>query len=184
MKYCIRCKTTKSYDDFYKNKLSKDGHYHYCKSCKSDYSKKKYDNKRVFPEKKNGKLIHCRRCWEYLEQDQFPKIRKNGKYSSFTYCKKCDDEIGTLFNLKRFNMTREDYVKLEEKQNKKCKICNEKENKNKRLSVDHNHECCDGAFSCGKCIRGLLCSRCNKVLGQVNDDRNILENMINYLESS
>lgn len=30
-----------------------------------------------------------------------------------------------------------------------------------RLRVDHDHACCPGNYSCGRCIRGLLCHGCN-----------------------
>jgi hypothetical protein len=33
------------------------------------------------------------------------------------------------------------------------------------LSVDHDHACCPGRRSCGKCIRGLLCHWCNGAIG-------------------
>ena len=66
-------------------------------------------------------------------------------------------------------------------QNYVCMIC-KKPDPYKRLSVDHDHSCCAGDFSCGKCIRGLLCSPCNKTLGMVNDDINLLQDMIDYLQ--
>jgi len=38
-----------------------------------------------------------------------------------------------------------------------CAVCRMTEN----LSVDHDHSCCPGEHSCGKCIRGFLCRTCN-----------------------
>lgn len=174
MKYCKKCKTTKSYDKFYKSKHMKDGYYHYCKSCKSEYEKNKYKDKRVFPEKQSGDLIHCRKCEQYLDKSKF--------YRNLSYCKDCSKLVGHAANLKRFGLTVEDYIDLEKSQNGLCKICNQPETHRRRLSVDHDHSCCPGANSCGKCIRGLLCFRCNAVLGQLRDNRDILASMIKYLK--
>jgi hypothetical protein len=29
--------------------------------------------------------------------------------------------------------------------------------------IDHDHGCCPGSYTCGQCIRSLLCVNCNKM---------------------
>lgn len=64
-----------------------------------------------------------------------------------------------------------DYDKLLEEQNGKCCICG----KITKLSVDHDHNT--------GMIRGLLCKKCNAMLGFADDNPLILLNGIRYLES-
>jgi hypothetical protein len=45
-----------------------------------------------------------------------------------------------------------------------------------KIVVDHCHT--TGA------IRGLLCHNCNRALGLLKDDINVIKNAINYLESA
>ncbi len=37
----------------------------------------------------------------------------------------------------------------------------------KGIHTDHDHRCCAGYKSCGKCIRGILCHGCNIVIGYI-----------------
>ncbi|MFJ6281387.1 endonuclease domain-containing protein [Arthrobacter subterraneus] len=53
-----------------------------------------------------------------------------------------------------------------------------------RLSIDHDHACCPGDYSCGKCIRGLLCPNCNRGLGLFKDDAALLQSASSYLVDS
>lgn len=70
----------------------------------------------------------------------------------------------------KFGITGDEYRALLAKQGGRCAICQRKPGKY-RLSVDHDHECCPGARSCGKCIRGLLCGDCNQILlGRICQD--------------
>jgi hypothetical protein len=172
-KQCTQCKEIKIFSEFHKFAKSPDGYKHFCKLCVKEYDLKNNDPKRVMPRKKQGDMIHCRYCEQYLPKSNF--------WSNNTYCKTCIPVIGHMGNLKRYGLTRDDYVDLEKSQNGVCKICGEVEKYNKRLSIDHDHSCCFGPKSCGKCIRGLLCSRCNKVLGQLNDNKVLLKKMIEYL---
>jgi hypothetical protein len=49
------------------------------------------------------------------------------------------------------------------------------------LVIDHDHSCCPGEGSCGKCVRGALCRECNQGLGNFRDDIDRLESAIAYL---
>ena len=53
-----------------------------------------------------------------------------------------------------------------------------------RLVVDHDHKCCPGTHSCGKCVRGLLCNWCNRLLGMALDDPERLRAAARYLETT
>lgn len=66
-----------------------------------------------------------------------------------------------------YGITVEQYERMLTDQGGVCAICTRKPGR-VRLSVDHDHTCCPGRGSCGKCVRGLLCKSCNyHVLGNV-----------------
>lgn len=184
LKQCTKCQNYKETSDFHKFSKAQDGLKPWCKVCVREYDLAEDDPKRIMPRKLQGEKIHCRKCERYLNKTDFPKLRKNGKYLTYTYCIECDNLIGHIGNLKNYGLTRDDYVNMEKSQNGVCKICGEPEKYKKRLSVDHDHACCSGSKSCGKCIRGLLCSNCNRVLGQVNDNVETLQTMIEYLNGN
>lgn len=69
-----------------------------------------------------------------------------------------------------------------------CAICKQPETRLHRgngpllsLAVDHDHRCCQGKTSCGRCVRGLLCDRCN--VGRFPDDPALLRAAADYFES-
>jgi len=76
--------------------------------------------------------------------------------------------------LRRYNVTVEWY----EKNTKRgCATCGSKKN----LVIDHKHTCCADRCSCGKCVRGILCKKCNMALGLLQENPKILKNLIRYL---
>jgi hypothetical protein len=85
---------------------------------------------------------------------------------------------------KYYGMTYEEFDAKLEKQDNKCLICGlHKDEQTKRMSVDHDHSCCPGKETCGKCIRGVLCSTCNLALGGFKDNKVLLQRAIDYIES-
>lgn len=85
--------------------------------------------------------------------------------------------------LKIKGLSVEEYNKLLNKQNGVCAICSKPPESNRRFSVDHNHKCCPGKKSCGKCIRGLLCDNCNHMLGLGKDSPEIFTKAIEYIKA-
>jgi hypothetical protein len=86
-----------------------------------------------------------------------------------------------IYYKKRYGIDLQEYNQLLISQNNKCAICKIDENeikhgRNTYFAVDHCHKT-------GK-VRGLLCYKCNSVLGFVNDNIDNLVNAIKYLENA
>lgn len=184
-KECTNCKQIKIFSEFHKYSKSKDGYKHFCKACVREYDQIEDDPKRKFPRKYNeeGK-VHCRHCGGYFDESQM-KQSKQGMYKGLSYCVDCAPLLSHIRNVRKYGITLEQYHQMLEDQNYSCKICGLKESTyRKRLSIDHDHACCPGVKSCGKCIRGLLCHQCNAGLGSAKDDVKILQKMIEYLNGN
>lgn len=146
-------------------------------------------------------IKRCRDCGIFpnsVEQLEILFIKdktiKNG-YGSL--CKKCRNARQYQHNNKRRNYIKsrgrknqilsygisiEQYENFLQKQNNCCAICfNSFINEKKHPSIDHDHSCCSDKKSCGNCVRGLICNRCNLMIGLAKDDTIILQNAIKYL---
>ena len=60
----------------------------------------------------------------------------------------------------RYGITEKQYNDLLIEQGMACAVCKAEFNDTLWPNVDHDHNCCPGRKSCGKCLRGLLCSEC------------------------
>lgn len=78
-------------------------------------------------------------------------------------------------SLKRYGLTIEQYDAVLKKQNNLCAICDLPCATGQRLSVDHCHETSE--------VRGLLCRKCNLMLGHADDSKKTLQKGIDYLEA-
>lgn len=81
--------------------------------------------------------------------------------------------------LRQHGLTLGQYDKMLEDQGGACLICYE--TPTRRLDVDHDHRCCPGPYSCGRCVRGLLCNACNTGIGKLGDDPDRLLSAAAYL---
>jgi len=163
-KTCSKCNGRKSVSNFSIRKASPDGFDAWCKECRHSY----YVSRRTLKTRKREEN-QCRKCWRTFDHD-VP-----------TYCLDCRRALGSARNLSKYGLTTDDYIQMELDRNGLCDICKKPEPYRKRLSVDHDHSCCPGSESCGKCIRGLLCTRCNQALGMFDDSVDRLKRAIAYL---
>lgn len=70
----------------------------------------------------------------------------------------------------RYKLSVEEYAWMLYSQDFRCLICRGHVSDVGHLNVDHDHACCSGRKTCGKCTRGLLCATCNKRLGFFEND--------------
>lgn len=118
----------------------------------------------------------CRTCKSWLGESKFysnPKTldRLMGE------CKTCSS-IRSRGN--RYGLTRERLQEMFDGQGGRCAICPHRLDDG--FAVDHDHDCCATDYTCGKCVRGLLCQQCNHGIGNFRDDIELLENAMSYLK--
>lgn len=113
---------------------------------------------------RNHKKKRLRKAKQYY-QDNKERVRFSNIYS-------------------HYNMTVDTYKKLLVLQENRCAICKTEDSGNRMWHVDHDHGCCPmSAYSCGGCVRGLLCGKCNVALGVFSSPQ-VLSNAIDYLQNT
>lgn len=167
-----------------------------CEYCKKKFTRKRYIHKTA------GKVVNkhtfcshkCDGLWKAergilhgVKQKTFcikghnlSKTRMRTEKGQ-PYCGECARIRSRLWgnHLKaRYNISIEQYNILLEVQNNRCAICGipGSENYSKKLCVDHDHKT-------GK-VRGLLCQRCNWLLGRSCDNINVFKSAIAYLKKN
>lgn len=77
---------------------------------------------------------------------------------------------------RKYDLSLEDYVKLLLLQKKCCAICKRsREEIEQDFHVDHDHDTGE--------VRGLLCKRCNRILGVILDSTSWLDSALIYLKT-
>lgn len=150
--------------------------YKICKICYRKRNKVKNAHK---PKK-------CITCKKILDDSNFSKCEINKEWRTCKDCKKQYGEKRKTYQknirlIAEYGITIDEYNIMLSEQKNVCRICKKPENiihykskMPKELSVDHCHKT-------GR-VRGLLCSKCNIVIGNALDDISILESAILYLK--
>ncbi|SDT83742.1 Recombination endonuclease VII [Gordonia westfalica] len=119
----------------------------------------------------------CRLCGQ-----DFSLQRRTGARLQRTdtqWCRTCGRESPEARRYLKYGITPEEYAAA---MNRGCDICGERVG---ALHIDHDHSCCPPRSkqwrTCGQCVRGFLCGSCNRGLGLLKDDPNVLRSAIEYL---
>lgn len=200
-KVCTKCGSQKTAAEFgvRDSKLRSE-----CKKCSASYAKEHRRFMEPRPAREDG-LKRCSKCREQKPRTEFSayKWTSDGRQS---YCKKCAIVKSKMYKKrlqesgqwgafskrytrksrlkKRYGIKPEQYTAMMDSQDGKCAICGRdrseivRNGKTERmhLSVDHCHET--------KEIRGLLCTRCNGLVGRVEANMNIMVRLFDYLRET
>lgn len=143
------------------SQLSCTGQEHICTGCE------KLKKVEEFPKNSETPCGHDPRCKECRHQ---ARVQRRGENKNDILIKE-----KTTWRLPRYGITYDQFQTMLRDQGGACYLCEEV--KEKTLCVDHDHRCCPGSRSCGKCVRGLLCSNCNKLVGYAEQSIKLIDKL-------
>lgn len=88
--------------------------------------------------------------------------------STQRWCKKCAPDKIAQARMSKYGLSDPQFQKMLEDQVGKCAVCETP--LSGKTYLDHDHTCCPGICSCGKCVRGILCSACNNGLAYIDKE--------------
>ena len=152
LKQCPKCGELKPLGDFHNDKNSQDGKTRRCKECNNTASRDRWPIAKLTQKPRNPEVTRARFLRWNINN---PERRHHNRL------------------LHRYGQTLDDYYAiLEEKGG--CGICGTDQPGGRSglwFQGDHDHDCCKGKVSCGKCFRGFVCHRCNTYVIPVYEGR-------------
>lgn len=142
----------------------------------------------------------CSKCREPKPISEYRTKRSKGRKDYVSgYCRQCENsqmrsnveakknkpswrEGRKFTQIKvKYKLSREQYIDMMLGQDFRCPICADPVGAGDWI-VDHDHSCCPGEKSCGKCVRSLIDKKCNGLLGLAMDNVATLTRAQAYLE--
>lgn len=123
---------------------------------------------------------NCIKCDKRKAEADFAKgrLRKDGLAP---YCKQCvREDWRRSYRDGVYGLPQGTVAKMLAKQNYRCAVCRKQIGES--ASVDHDHSCCPELPACGKCVRGILCVKCNTYMGYIADSVEVYQSAIAYLQ--
>ena len=142
-----------------------------CSKCAVDKPLSGYHKRQASPD---GLQARCKSCINETQRQRvvvngIPKAQYNQEF-----------HYRTKRSITRHGLTGAQFDSMVESQGGNCAVCG---NVLRTPCVDHDKSCCPGQWSCGSCIRGVVCKKHNTALGGFNDNPALLRRAADYLES-
>lgn len=170
-KWCPRCGLVLEAGAFVRELRASSGLSSWCRECIKQYKRER--RKRLTEEQRERERQQRRASYRKFRDGHVAQMRER-------YMRTLDvmrPRIREKNLLSRYGMTVEQYERMYARQNGCCAICSDSFRAGvKRPHVDHDHE--------RGVVRGLLCARCNSLVGFAQDDIGRLRNGIAYLRAS
>lgn len=188
-KVCTGCGVEKPRTEFHRSCSRRDGLHDRCKPCTCADTRARY---RADPEGHRARERRARQADPERFRAYSRKARAKDPERDRARCRlryRANPERHRTARLARlYGLTPESIDALLRAQEGRCAICgtaagtaDPRTGKAVQLAPDHDHACCPGERSCGRCIRGLLCATCNVGLGMFRDNPEHLVQAIEYL---
>jgi hypothetical protein len=129
-----------------------------------------------FNESRDHISLICKTCWCKRKRDWNKNNPLKAKAITHRAHLNHKEEDREKNYLRSYGITIKDYNELFLKQDGKCAVCGSEtvgRKTDKNFIIDHDHKT-------GK-VRGLLCHKCNAILGMAQDNIKIFEEAIEYL---
>lgn len=128
-------------------------------------------------------LVRCPGCSTAFKFQR--TMRTEGTLAWESFCPPCRD----MSLIRRANITNHHVPGvlvtrwLMQGRGLRCDLCERILTPASKPSIDHDHKCCRGGYSCGRCIRGLICVACNITVGfmETMQSNGSVDRVLNYI---
>ena len=180
VKRCPRCGETKEREEFPITNKATGKRHSYCKPCHAAWE-------REWRSRNPQRAKAYKRKWETANREKhlaYRRQRDRGRdgQRAREWRRENPDRLRQYAATNRavriagredyykYRVTADDLARIREIQRDSCAICgapldDDRTGRNRRWVIDHDHSCCPPGRSCGGCVRGVLCQRCNPLLG-------------------
>lgn len=182
-KTCTKCKSDLPLDSFNKHRRNRDGLDSWCRQCKNaasrNWAKSNPEKVKAYSRMWNLQNPEKRRNLKRLYRQRHPQraaeqVRKAVRKKWDT---KYRPDRWRRWLQEKYGITEAQFDAIVQKQKNRCAICKNVQSQGPRrpnLCVDHCHVT-------GR-VRGLLCFKCNVMLGAIGDSQKTLRAAIRYLK--